>query len=155
MKANKKQKTVLVDKVLCHFGNNIKNRHFALWGLSFKPDTDDMREAPSLQIIDDILSAGGSISAFDPAAMSKTKEIIGDKINYASNQYEALIGADALLIATEWAVFRTPNFRKLKQSLNGNKIFDGRNLYPINVMEKEGFYYNSIGRKTIMQKPNK
>ena len=155
MKANTLQKTVLVNKVLAHFNNNIENKHFALWGLSFKPDTDDMREAPSLQIIDAILSKGGTITAFDPAAMNKTKEIIGNKIHYASNQYEALKNADALLIATEWSVFRTPNFQKIKESLNSNKIFDGRNLYPLNTMDQEGFYYNSIGRKTIVQQKDK
>jgi UDPglucose 6-dehydrogenase len=108
-----------------------------------------VREAPSLNIINDLISKGATIAAFDPAAMKKTKEIIGDKIAFANNQYEALIDADALIIATEWSVFRIPDFSKVKELLKENIIFDGRNLYELDQMKNEGFYYNSIGRKTI------
>jgi UDPglucose 6-dehydrogenase len=149
MSVNKYQKEILAKKVLAHYNGNVAGKHFALWGLAFKPDTDDVREAPSLSIINTLINNGATITAFDPAAMEKTKKLIGDKINYASDQYGALKGADALIIATEWAVFRTPDFQKAQGLLKESVIFDGRNLYELEQLKNEGYYYNSIGRKTI------
>lgn len=150
IEANQKQKAILPAKVIEHFNGDVSGKHFALWGLAFKPDTDDMREAPSLEIIDTLVSAGATITAFDPAAMKKANDLLGDKINFTINQYDAVKGADALIIATEWSVFRTPDFNRLKTEMKGHKIFDGRNLYSIEQMEKEDFYYNSIGRKVLL-----
>jgi len=150
MRVNEDQKTVIVPKIKDFFGGNLKGKHFALWGLAFKPDTDDIREAPALYVIDKLLAAGATITAYDPEAMANVKKLLGDKISYAENQYEALINADALIIATEWSVFRSPEFDKLKNSLKEKVIFDGRNLYDLDQMKELGFYYNSIGRKTII-----
>ncbi len=149
MAVNEKQKTTLSDKVKTYFGNNIKGKKIALWGLAFKPDTDDIREAPALYIIDELLKAGATISAFDPEAMKNVKKQIGDVITFASDEYDALKDADALLIATEWSVFRTPQFDKIDSLLKNKVIFDGRNLYDPQKMKELGYYYNSIGRKTI------
>lgn len=149
MDVNHKQKYILAEKVKSYFGNDLTGKRFALWGLAFKPDTDDIREAPALYMIDELTKAGAEIVAFDPEAMDNVKNLIGDKIKYVSNQYEALEGADALLIATEWQVFRTPDFDKISQSLNEKVIFDGRNLYDLGDMRDKGYYYNSIGRQTI------
>jgi UDPglucose 6-dehydrogenase len=148
LEVNDRQKLKLFDKVKDYFGD-IKGKKIALWGLAFKPDTDDIREAPSLYLIEALLNEGASITAFDPEAMNNIKERLGDKISFASNQYEALQDADALLIATEWAVFRNPDFAKVKDELKEAVIFDGRNLFELNDMKDQGFYYNSIGRKTI------
>ena len=150
MDINQKQKQTLVKKVKRYYGGDIKGKTFALWGLAFKPDTDDIREAPALYIIDELLEAGAKIKAFDPEAMENVKGRIGEKIEYCSNQYEALDGADALLIATEWPVFRTPDFEKVKSKLNESVIFDGRNLYDLTNMRDNEFYYESVGR-TIVQ----
>ncbi len=150
MDINQKQKQTLVKKVKRYYGGDIKGKTFALWGLAFKPDTDDIREAPALYIIDDLLEAGAKIKAFDPEAMENVKGRIGEKIEYCSNQYDALDGADALLIATEWPVFRTPDFEKVKSKLNESVIFDGRNLYDLTNMRDNEFYYESVGR-TIVQ----
>ncbi len=147
MAVNEKQKTVLADKVKQHFNNDLKGKQFALWGLAFKPDTDDIREAPALYIIDELVAAGAKIKAFDPEAMPNIKKAIGDKIEYASDEYDALNGADALLIATEWSVFRTPEFEKISTLLKNKIIFDGRNLYEPQKMKELGYYYNSIGRE--------
>ncbi len=149
MDVNHKQKYVLAEKVKACFGEDLTGKKFALWGLSFKPDTDDIREAPALYMIDELTKAGAEITAFDPEAMDNVKGLIGDKITYASNQYEALQGADALLIATEWQVFRTPDFDKISTGLKAKVIFDGRNLYDLGDMRNRGYYYNSIGRRTI------
>ena len=149
IQANKKQKSILASKILSFFNGDMSGKHFALWGLAFKPDTDDVREAPAFEIIETLLSLGCTIKAFDPAAITKTKSLLGDKIEYATNQYDALCDADALIIATEWSVFRTPDFERIKSELNGNVIFDGRNLYAIEQMKKEGFYYSSIGRPVV------
>src|SRR5262249_18339644 len=119
----------------------------ALWGLAFKPDTDDIREAPSLQIIDALLKEGAVITAFDPVALKNVRQAIGDKISYSSDQYDALKDVDALLIATEWQLFRTPDFEQMKSLMKGKAIFDGRNLYEPAVMKEKGFHYESIGRK--------
>lgn len=149
MDVNHKQKYVLAEKVKAYYGDDLSGKKFALWGLAFKPDTDDIREAPALYMIDELTKCGAQITAFDPEAMENVKDIIGDKINFASNQYEALKDADALLIATEWQVFRTPDFDKINAALKEKVIFDGRNLYDLGDMRDRGYYYNSIGRQVI------
>jgi UDPglucose 6-dehydrogenase len=148
MDVNEKQKKHLIPKVMKFFGNDIKGRHFALWGLAFKPNTDDIREAPALYIIEELLNAGATVTAFDPEAMPNVKGVLGDKINYAESQYEALVGADALVIATEWNEFRTPDFIKIVKSLKHKAIFDGRNLFDVAAVRELGFFYESIGRPT-------
>ncbi|HNQ12515.1 MAG TPA: UDP-glucose/GDP-mannose dehydrogenase family protein [Bacteroidia bacterium] len=149
MDVNEKQKTVIVEKIKNYFANNLKGKKIALWGLAFKPDTDDIREAPSLYIIDYLIKEGASIAAYDPEAMQNVKKQLGDKIEYTTNQYEALKDADALVIATEWSVFRTPEFDKIGSLLKNKIIFDGRNLYDPSRMKEMGFYYNSIGREVV------
>ncbi|GAA4212058.1 UDP-glucose/GDP-mannose dehydrogenase family protein [Pedobacter jeongneungensis] len=149
MEVNERQKTILVDKVLKYYKGDIKGKHFALWGLAFKPETDDIREAPALYIIDALVKNGATVTVFDPEAMSNVKGVIGDQVNYARNQYEALEGADALLIATEWSVFRNPDFDKIDHILKNKVVFDGRNLYDLQKMIDLGYYYNSIGRKLL------
>lgn len=146
MDINDKQKTIIVPKIKNYFKNELKDKKIALWGLAFKPDTDDIREAPALYIIDELLKEGVKISAFDPEAMNNVRNLIGDKIDYALDEYEALRDADALLIATEWSTFRTPDFEKISRLLKNKTIFDGRNLYGIQQMEDLGFHYYSIGR---------
>ena len=149
MKVNEIQKKLLVEKVKKYFKGDIKGKKFAMWGLSFKPETDDIREAPSLYVIAELLKEGASVIAFDPEAMNNVKSLLGDQIGYAENQYDALKDADALLIVTEWSVFRTPDFDLLENQLKNKVIFDGRNLYDLQKMIDCGFYYNSIGRKVI------
>ena len=151
MEVNERQKTILVDKILRYYKNNIKGKHFALWGLAFKPETDDIREAPALYIIDELIKQGATVSAFDPEAMENVKAILGDKIIFATNPYEALENADALLIATEWSVFRNPDFERMEEVLKNKIIFDGRNLFDLQKMIDLGYYYNSIGRKLISE----
>ncbi|UTW64459.1 UDP-glucose/GDP-mannose dehydrogenase family protein [bacterium SCSIO 12741] len=146
MEVNQKQKTILIPRILDHFGGDLKGKKIAVWGLAFKPNTDDIREAPSLYNIEKLLEAGADVTAFDPEAMENVKGVLGDKINYASNQYEALVGADALLICTEWQVFRTPDFSKMETELSSKLIFDGRNLYEQEEMKELGYEYHSIGR---------
>lgn len=149
MEVNQKQKQHLIPKIKSHFNGDLKGKHFALWGLAFKPNTDDIREAPSLELISSLLSEGATISAFDPEAMKNVRQLIGDDISYAESQYEALESADALIIATEWNEFRTPDFSKIEQSLKGKVIFDGRNLFDLTTMKELGYHYESIGRATI------
>ncbi len=149
MEVNEIQKRVLVEKVKKYFKGDLKGKTFALWGLAFKPETDDIREAPSLYIIDELLKAGAKVVAFDPEAMPNVKNLIGEKITYAADQYEALRGADALLIVTEWSLFRTPDFDQIEALLKNKIIFDGRNLYDLEKMIDCGYYYNSIGRRLI------
>jgi UDPglucose 6-dehydrogenase len=146
MDVNEKQKLHLVPKIKRYFKDNLKGKHFALWGLAFKPNTDDIREAPALYIIDALVKEGATVSVFDPEAMNNVKQLLGDKVTYAENQYEALEKADALIIATEWNEFRTPNFLKMVTSLRNKVIFDGRNLFDITAIRELGFYYESIGR---------
>lgn len=146
---NYRQKSVLVAKIKSHFGD-LKGRKFALWGLSFKPKTDDMREAPSLVIIDRLLSEGASIVAYDPVAMEEAHRILGDKIALAKDEYDACIDADALIIVTEWPEFRMPNFRVLEKLLKTKTIFDGRNIYEPEEMNELKFNYYSIGRKPVI-----
>ncbi|MFT5666748.1 MAG: UDPglucose 6-dehydrogenase [Vicingaceae bacterium] len=152
MSVNQDQKTALMPKILEHYNGEIKGKKVALWGLAFKPDTDDIREAPALYLIDELLKAGASISAYDPEAMSNVQELVGDKISFALSAYDACKGADFLLIATEWAVFRNPDFKKVKDGLNESVIFDGRNLYDLPMMQKENFTYISIGRNKVIAK---
>jgi len=149
MEVNERQKTILVDKVLKYYKNDVQGKHFALWGLAFKPETDDIREAPALYIIDALVKNGATVTVFDPEGMANVKGIIGDKVKYAENQYDALVNADALLIATEWSVFRNPDFDKIESILKNKVIFDGRNLYDLQKMIDLGYYYNSIGRKLV------
>ncbi len=150
MKVNEQQKTIIVPKILDFFGGDLEGKHFAVWGLAFKPDTDDIREAPALYVIDKLLEAGATVTAFDPEAMGNVKKLLGHRITFAEDHYEALKGADALIIATEWSLFRSPDFERLSEHLKEKVIFDGRNLYELPHMAELGFYYNSIGRKTVV-----
>jgi len=149
MEVNDSQRTRLVDKMRTYYNGKIKGMKIAIWGLAFKPETDDIREAPALYIIDELLKDGAIISAFDPEAMNNVKKIYGDKISFTDNQYDVLRDADALLIVTEWSVFRTPDFDRIASLMKSRVIFDGRNLYDLQKMIDCGFYYNSIGRRTI------
>lgn len=150
IRVNDLQKKILIPRVENFFNNNLKGIRIAIWGLAFKPETDDIREAPALYMIEELLNKGASITVFDPEAMENVKKKFGEKITYAKGMYEATINADALIISTEWSIFRTPNFAKLKANLKSPTIFDGRNLYDVDDLEKEGFYYNSIGRKKLI-----
>lgn len=143
---NARQKLVLIPKIEAHFNNDLKGKNIAIWGLAFKPETDDIREAPALYMIDSLLESGANITAFDPEAMPNVKRRLGDKITYKESMYEALENADALVICTEWSIFRTPDVDKMKEAMNGCIIFDGRNLYDVKDIENEGFKYISIGR---------
>ncbi|MEO7309556.1 MAG: UDP-glucose/GDP-mannose dehydrogenase family protein [Chitinophagaceae bacterium] len=149
MEVNEAQKTYIIPKIRAHFGGDFTGKHFALWGLAFKPNTDDIREAPALYIIKALLAAGATVTAFDPEAMNNVKKEIGDVVGYAANQYEALENADALVIATEWSEFRTPDFEKISRILKNKVIFDGRNLFDLKQMEQLGYYYLSVGRAVI------
>lgn len=149
MEVNEIQKKVLFEKVKNYFDGNLAGKKFALWGLAFKPGTDDIREAPALYIIEELFQAGAQVVAFDPEAMPNVKRLLGDTISFSENAYDALHDADALLIATEWSVFRNPDFEILAQKLKNKVVFDGRNLYDLQKMIDLGFYYNSIGRKLI------
>jgi UDPglucose 6-dehydrogenase len=145
---NEAQKEVLFNKVRTHFNNNLKGKTFALWGLSFKPKTDDMREAPSLVIIEKLLKAGANVVAYDPVAMHEAQRMIGDTIAYSTDMYDSLNGADALLIVTEWPEFRSPDFEELGKRLNSKVIFDGRNIFDHKDMKGLGYDYYCIGIKT-------
>ena len=149
MEVNTIQKTVLSKKIKNYFGGDLNGKTIAMWGLAFKPNTDDIREAPALYIIDELLEAGAKIKAFDPEAMDNVRELYGDKIELVDNQYDALEDADALAIITEWSVFRTPDFARVSKLLNDNVVFDGRNLYELAKMEDMDIYYSSIGRETV------
>jgi UDPglucose 6-dehydrogenase len=143
---NAAQKLHLIPKIKAYFNNNLQGKHFALWGLAFKPNTDDIREAPALYVIDELVKAGATVTAFDPEAMPNVQVVIGNKIGYAKSQYEALQNADALIIATEWAEFRTPDFELMDQTIKAKVIFDGRNLFDVATIKDLGYYYESIGR---------
>ena len=156
MNVNEIQKHVLVEKIFNHYGADLTGKKIALWGLAFKPNTDDIREAPALYIIEDLLNAGAEIIAYDPEGIENVRqyfsylpEHLKSKLNFASNYYEVLNEADFLAILTEWTEFRTPDFSKVKSLLKDAVVFDGRNLYDLDTMKAEGFYYNSIGRKII------
>ena len=145
-KVNALQKLHLVKKISAYFNHQLQGKKIALWGLAFKPNTDDIRDAPALDMIDALLTAGATITAYDPEAMTNAKNMIGDKIDYATNQYVALKGADALVIATEWSEFRTPDFDMIEMNLTSKVIFDGRNLFEVAKMKELGYHYESIGR---------
>lgn len=143
---NEQQKTVLFPKMEAYFKGDLKDKKIALWGLAFKPNTDDIREAPALYMIEKLLAAGAIVTAFDPEAMENVKATLGNSISFATSMMAAVEGADALLICTEWHAFRNPNFEKLKDALKGNVIFDGRNIYSPKEMKALGVDYYSIGR---------
>jgi UDPglucose 6-dehydrogenase len=149
MKVNERQKTILLGPILDHYAGSLTNKTIALWGLAFKPDTDDIREAPALYMIEHLLEAGAKIVAFDPEAMENVKRQKGYPITYANDQYDALKDADCLLICTEWSAFRNPDFGKMSSLLKSKTIFDGRNLYDLNKMTELGYFYKSIGRSVI------
>lgn len=149
MEINQSQKVKLIPKIQQFFNNDLNGKTIAVWGLAFKPYTDDIREAPSLVNINELLNQGAKIKAYDPEAMENVRNLIGDKIQLCKDEYDAIEGADALLIMTEWPIFRTPDFEKLSKSLKNKIIFDGRNLYEPEQMEELGFKYYSIGRRNI------
>jgi len=149
MRANEAQKTILFDPLRDYFNGNLEGKRIALWGLAFKPETDDIREAPALYMIEKLTAAGATVVAYDPEAMDNVRERIGDRIEYAEGHLQALDRADALLICTEWQVFRNPNMADVKERLNAPAVFDGRNLYDLDTMRQHGFYYKSIGRSTV------
>lgn len=149
IKVNESQRVRLIEKIKKYYNNNLKGKRAAIWGLAFKPETDDVREAPALYMIDSLLELGVEICVFDPEAMENVRSKYGEKLNYAPSMYEAAKNADMLIISTEWSIFRTPDFNKLKSNLKEPIIFDGRNLYDISEMANEGFHYFSIGRKAI------
>jgi UDPglucose 6-dehydrogenase len=151
MQVNETQKTIIIPKVKRFFNNDLKGKHFALWGLAFKPDTDDIREAPALYLIKELTAAGATVTAFDPEGMPNVKQLLGNKISFAENQYDALNNADALIIATEWSVFRTPDFDQVTSKLKNKVIFDGRNVYGNDQMKQLGYHYESIGRDSVTQ----
>jgi UDPglucose 6-dehydrogenase len=146
MDVNERQKLHLVPKIRRYFKGDLKGRHFALWGLAFKPNTDDIREAPALYMIETLLDEGATVTAFDPEAMGNVKALLGERILFASNPYDALKDADALIIATEWNEFRTPDFSRIAGLLKSKAIFDGRNLFDVQAVKRLGFHYESIGR---------
>jgi UDPglucose 6-dehydrogenase len=143
---NEAQKQILFHKIQTHFGPNLRGKTLAVWGLAFKPRTDDVREAPALVLIDQLLKAGVTVRVHDPEAMANVRELYGDKLVYCDRPYGALEGADGLALVTEWPEFRTPNFDLMKQLLAAPVIFDGRNLYDEKVMAQNGFAYYAIGR---------
>lgn len=148
-KVNKYQRKTIVTKIRTYFGESLSKRKIAIWGLSFKPDTDDVREAPAFYIIDELIKDGASIAVYDPEAMNNARKKFRDKVLYSFDPYEALRDADALLIATEWSVFRAPDFERMKKNLKTHLIFDGRNLYNTEQMRELGFEYYSVGRETV------
>ncbi len=149
MAVNENQVEIFFQKISSHYGGSIKGKSFAMWGLAFKPNTDDVREAPSIKLIKKLLNAGANISAYDPEAAETTKAVIGEKINYTGHPYQALENADALIIVTEWNEFRTPDFMKIKSLLKEPVIFDGRNLYDLDKMKANNFIYYSVGRMPV------
>ncbi|GAA4827445.1 UDP-glucose/GDP-mannose dehydrogenase family protein [Algivirga pacifica] len=155
MNVNNRQKHVLSEKIIKHFGGDLTGRTIALWGLAFKPNTDDIREAPAIYIIEDLLAAGATVTAYDPEAMENMRALFGDKVNFVEHRYDALKDASCLAIVTEWSIFRTPDFSYIAELMKEKVIFDGRNLYSLEDMEEIGFYYNSIGRNSIDKKKSK
>ena len=150
MEVNEKQKVYLIPRIKKYFNNNVTGKKIALWGLAFKPNTDDIREAPALYLIEELLKAGATVTAFDPEAMKNVRDVVGDKITFTENQYDALNNCDALIIATEWSEFRTPDFEKMTERMKSKVVFDGRNVFDLSQMKDLGFYYESIGRKIIV-----
>ena len=146
MEVNTLQKQVLTQKIQAYFNNDLQGRTIAVWGLAFKPNTDDIREAPALVIIDELLAAGAKVQAFDPEAIPNTQAIYGDRVQFMNNMYEALAGADCLAIMTEWSELRAPEFQRIRELLKTPVIFDGRNLYDLELIASKGFHYESVGR---------
>ena len=144
---NNNQKTILIKKIIKKFGEDLKGKHFAFWGLSFKPETDDMREAPSIVMVDELTKRGATVCAYDPEAIHEAKKIIGEKITYSKDAYSALKNADALLLLTEWREFRSPDWKKVKDELKSPILFDGRNIYESSELSSNGFIYAGIGVK--------
>lgn len=149
-RVNQKQRYLIVKKMLRYF-NDLQGKRIAVWGLAFKPNTDDIREAPAVEIINTLLDLGASISAFDPEAMPNVQRLMGNKIHFAENAYQCLDEADALVICTEWNEFRTPDFDQIISLMNEPVVFDGRNLFDVRTMGEKGFYYESVGRTTVNQ----
>ena len=149
MQVNERQKLVLGRKVKNYFGSDLSDFTFAIWGLAFKPETDDIRDAPALDLISELVAAGAKLRVFDPEAMANVKQLMGDKIYYAEDQYDALTGASALIVVTEWSEFRNPDFERVCNTLKHPAVFDGRNVYSLEKMEELGVYYESIGRKIV------
>ncbi len=150
LEANRRQRTVLVPRIEKHFGGKLKGRRLAVWGLAFKPGTDDVREAPAIYLIEALLARGAKIAAYDPAARRTARAVLGEKVRYTESAYAALEGADALIIATEWSEFRRPDLERMKKLLKTPVVFDGRNLYEPRTMAKRGFAYYSIGRPDVV-----
>ncbi|MCH2225857.1 MAG: UDP-glucose 6-dehydrogenase, partial [Crocinitomicaceae bacterium] len=148
LSVNDRQKLVLIDKLKAYYGD-LKGLKFAMWGVSFKPDTDDIREASSIYLMRELVKLGAEVRAFDPEAMRNAKKEVGESVSFGKDEYEILENADALLIVTEWSLFKNPDFNKMKKMMNASVIFDGRNMYELESMIGMGFYYNSIGRKSI------
>jgi UDPglucose 6-dehydrogenase len=151
MQVNEIQKKHLIPKIRKYFNSDLEGKHIAIWGLAFKPNTDDIREAPALNVIDELLAMGCTIAVFDPEAMANVKQVLGDKVHYSESQYEAIQGADALVIATEWNEFRTPDFIKMVKGMRQKAIFDGRNLFDMSAIRELGFHYECIGKGNIQQ----
>ncbi|TXK47107.1 UDP-glucose/GDP-mannose dehydrogenase family protein, partial [Pontibacter qinzhouensis] len=151
---NENQKSVLFNKINKHFNGDLAGKTFAIWGLSFKPKTDDMREAPSLVIIEKLLEQGASVRAYDPVAMKEAEHTLGDSIHYGKDEYEALIDADALLLVTEWPEFRAPNFNVVGKLMKDRVVFDGRNIYDAAELREKGFVYYGIGVKQTVEQEN-
>ncbi|MCW5519959.1 UDP-glucose/GDP-mannose dehydrogenase family protein [Aureitalea sp. L0-47] len=146
VRLNQLQKKILIPKIQKHFHNDLGGKNIAIWGLAFKPETDDIREAPSITVMNELLAMGANLTVFDPEAMPNIEKKFGDRLKYAEGMYEALKNADALVICTEWSIFRSPSFSKMKTLMKDNVVFDGRNIYSVDDMENEGFKYVSIGR---------
>src|SRR5690606_13577441 len=149
IESNSAQKTILLPKIEKYFNNDLKGKTIAIWGLAFKPETDDISEAPSIDMMEAVLDTGAKLQVFDPEAMPIIENRFGNKLEYSNSMYAALEKADALLICTEWSIFRTPDYERLKKLLKNPVVFDGRNLYNVNDMESEGFTYVSVGRKSV------
>jgi UDPglucose 6-dehydrogenase len=148
-RVNEAQKVHLVHKIRRYYGGDLKGRRFAVWGLAFKPNTDDIREAPALEIINELLGEGAEVAVYDPEAMANVRALLGDAIHYSDTQYDCLVDCDALIVATEWNEFRTPDFDRVLAALKEPVIFDGRNVFDVEQMQKRGFHYESIGRPLI------
>jgi UDPglucose 6-dehydrogenase len=152
MQVNDNQKKILGQKVRNYFGSDLSAYTFAIWGLAFKPETDDIRDAPAIDLINELLSCGAKLNVFDPEAMGNIRQIFGDKLQYVENQYDALENASALIVVTEWSEFRNPDFDRIYKALAHPCIFDGRNVYSLEKMQELGFYYESMGRNTVHSK---
>ena len=149
MQVNERQKVYLLPRIRKYFNKNLRNKKIALWGLAFKPNTDDIREAPALSMIEELLKEEALVAVFDPEAMNNVKKKFGDKIIFAASQYDAIKDCDALIVATEWNEFRTPDFDRMRSLMKNKVVFDGRNVYEPGMMKGLGFYYESIGRGPV------